>query len=421
MNGLSLRLSRQSALFAAGSVASLVGLVASSVVAARVMGTEAFSAYAALVSVIGVLGTGVAGALEQETARRATVLGSAMSLADLPVRHAGGAVGLATMLSVIPAGWQEHLFGAERTWIATLLIVVGVVGLHAAALARGLLAATGARARLGVAVGLTGVLPVLLGPGLAGVGVSPFVAFGVGTVVGGGSSVALAATALRNLATRARPTRDISSRLGELIAANLFLTANMVAVPAVLRSHVEDLSAPVVASLQIVVSLSRLSTLLVSNGVSLVVAVATRDRASRLLLLASGGAAALGLAAVVGSALLAPWLLPWVFGQGYGVAPGTAALAAASVVFLNPAYVLTGVAVARGRQRLLAVAWAGGAAVLAAVALWTGPLSASGLLVAIALSAVIPAGSLLATLRRHGPAGEDSGDGPSKDGNRRAQ
>ena len=366
------------------------------------MGTDDFSAYAAMVSVLGVLGTGVAGAMEQETSRRvATAAGGSGPLRP-PIAHSAAAAALAAVVVLLPTGWQQALF-AERAPTAAVLVVVGVLALHAAAIGRGALAGSGHRAQLGLAIALTGMLPVVLGGLLVLVGVDGFLAFGLGTVLGGGSGALVALPVLRILMRGPREgSGQAPSRLGRLVAANLFLTANMVAVPAVLRVHVDDLSASVVASLQIVVSLSRLSTLLVANAVSVVVAAVSRDHRSRTVLRYAAGATAFGVVAVLSTAVLAPVLLPLVFGPGYEVDVGLAALAAVSVVFLNPAYILTGVAVARGRDGLIAWAWAGGAVVLGMVAGWRSPPGAAAILTGIAVSAALPTmimGSGLAVAR----------------------
>jgi O-antigen/teichoic acid export membrane protein len=380
--------------------------VATSVVAARVLGTDSFSAYAAMVSVLGVLGTGVAGAVEQETARRVASAADESEALRPPLMHSLVAVVVAALVVLVPLGWQEALL-AHRAHTGQVLILLGVVGLHAAAVARGLLAGTHRRALLGLAICLTGVLPVLLGSTLAFLGVDGFLAFGIGTVVGSSSAVVVAVPALRShRGARARRADDPAVRLAGLVAGNLFLTANMVAVPAVLRVHVDDLSSGVVASLQIVVSLSRLSTLLVANGVSVVVASAARDPRGSTLRVAAAGATAFGVLAAVATAALAPVLLPLVFGSGYSIGVGLAGLGAVSVLFLNPAYVLTGVAAARGQGNLVAAAWGGGALALAVVAAWPGPTSAAGVLTGIAASAAVPAALMaVALVRPRGAAG----------------
>ena len=379
---------RQSSLFGLGSVAALAGLVANSVVAARAMGTDAFSAYAAMVSLLGVLGTGAAGAMEQETARRAA--SAARGEVRPPFAHAGAAAAIAAAIMLVPLHWQAVLFG-ERAWTAAFLVSAGVLGTHAAAIARGILAGNGQRARLGLAIALTGVLPVVLGALLLWTGIDPFLAFGIGTVVGSASSLAVAAPEFAaSISAHRSDRRESQSRLGLVIAGNLFLTANMVAVPAVLRVHVDDLTSSVVASLQIVVSLSRLSTLLVANGVSVVVALAARDPHGKTITRVCLGAAAFGGLAVVGTAVLAPVLLPLVFGPGYDVTVGTAALASLSVLFLNPAYILTGIAVARHRGELIAGGWAAGALLLALVAAWPDPPGSSAVLLGVVVSSALP-------------------------------
>jgi hypothetical protein len=221
-------------------------------------------------------------------------------------------------------------------------------------------------------------------------GVDGFLAFGLGTVVGGSSAFFVALPVALGLVARGGNESDPPARLGGLIAGNLFLTANMVAIPAVLRVHVDDLGASVVASLQIVVSLSRLTTLLVASGVSVVVAAAVRRPHGGVVLGAVVGATGLGAVAVLGSALLAPAVLPVVFGHDFGIDSGTAALAAVSAIFLNPAYVLTGLAVARDRSPLIAWGWAAGAVALAMVACWPGGLGSTAVLTGITCSAALP-------------------------------
>lgn len=399
-------LSRQSSLFALGSAVSLAGLVATSVVAARLMGTDAFSAYAAMLSILGVLGTGVAGALEQETARRAATAIDRARGARPPLALAAGASTVAALIVLLPLGWQETLFD-HRAAEASGLIILGVIGLHVAALAKGALAGEGYRARLGLAIGLTGVLPVASGTALALTGLDPFLAFGVGTVIGGSCAIAVAGPVRGAfLAPRSSFVTQSSAQMTALIAGNLLLTANMVAVPAVLRAHVDDLSTSVVASLQIVVSLSRLSTLFVANAVSVVVAAASREPRGHAVLGGTAAAAAFGCVATLGTALLAPILLPVVFGSAYSVGVGSAALASISVLFLNPAFVLTGVAVARGRNELIAWAWGCGAIVLAVVAGWPEPPGGAAVLTGIAISAALPAVIMVPGLARRRPFGQ---------------
>ena len=396
-------LRRQSAMFAIGSLASLLGLVLTSVIAARTMGPDSFSAYAAMVAVLGVLGAGVAGAMEQETARRVASRprqDDGVEFSLLPVRPAAIAAVLAATIVIIPLGWQGAMF-EHRQAIAATLIVAGIFGMHAGAIARGVLAGSGGRARLGLAVALTGLLPVIVGVGLTAAGMDAFVAFGIGVVVGAASPIAVTFPRVRRPTYARRAPEGASPRgqLGALVAGNLFLTANMVAIPAVLRVHVDDLSAQLVASLQIVVSLSRLSTLLVANTVSVVVAAVARDRGGHVVMRSTVAALAFGLLSVGGTAILAPVLLPVVFGSDYDVGVGQAALASLSVVFLNPGYILTGVAVARGRAGLIATAWAGGALLLAGVAIWQGPVEAGFVLCGIALSALVPTVTMTLGLR----------------------
>lgn len=266
----------------------------------------------------------------------------------------------------------------------------------------------GRRALLGLAIALTGSLPVLIGGLGTMAGVDPFVAFGVGAAAGGGSSALVAFPVLRRdgrAAVRGVTDPAEAAGLTGLVAGNLFLTANMVAVPAVLRLHVDDLTPAVVASLQIAVSLSRLSTLLVGNAVSVVVAAAARHRRGHLLLAGSLAAGVFGLAAALGTAAVSPVLLPSVFGAEYGIDFTFALLASLSVLFLNPGYVLTGWAVARHRTGLIAASWAGGAAVLSAVAVWPSEVTATFVLLGIALSALIPLAVLALGLhRRFSPA-----------------
>ena len=406
---LTRRPGRKSSLFVAGSVASLVGLVSTSVVAARLLGTDSFSAYAAMVSVMALLGSGVAAAMEQEAARSTAERGLASDLRPV-LRHSGLAVSAAAALALVPTGWQSALFN-EQALPASLLVAAGVVGLHAGAIGRGVLAGTDRRALLGLSIALTGSLPLAVGLLLTWLGVDGFLAFGVGTVVGAGSGAIVALPALVALVVKRTGGSQATVALGKLIAGNVFLTANMVAVPAVLRVHVDDLSASVVASLQIVVSLSRLSTLLVANTVPVVIARTVRFPRGRFALAATAGAAGFGTAAVVGTTVLAPYLLPLVFGTGFDVTFGQAALGALSVLFLNPAYVLTGVAVGRGRSGLVAWSWAAGAIVLALVAVWPSPSGISAVLMGITLSAAIPALLLLGGLTVLAPSTTDKAAG----------
>jgi O-antigen/teichoic acid export membrane protein len=170
------------------------------------------------------------------------------------------------------------------------------------------------------------------------------------------------------------PQREADQAVGRslavLVVGNLLLTANMVSIPALLRTQVDVLGPVLVASTQILISVSRVSTLIVGNIHPVVVArfAEGRDRDLRVARRIALGAAGFGALTVVAMAVLAPPLLTLLYGSAYEFTPMLALVASLPVLFLNPAYILMAVAIGRHEYVRFAVAWGFGLVVLVAVA-----------------------------------------------------
>jgi hypothetical protein len=389
-------------LVAAGLAVFLACGVLTALLGAAVLDSRDFTVFAAFSGLLGVLVYGPASSLEQESALRAGA-GEGERLRDA-MRRRMAAVWLAVALVVLlPLGWQDRLLGPSQP-VAAAALVLGAPVVLTLSVRRGLAVSVGAYRLVATSFLLAGVGTVLLPLLLPLVGVAPVTAFLVGPVVAW-----VPALLLMLRARRGRPARlavhavDVADGAGDtawIVTANLLVLVNLLAVPPLLRWHVADLSASVVADVQLLVSVSRLSTTAVLGFLPLLVARlgARRDGGASPAALAT--AAALAAMTVLACVLVGNPFLEALTGREAPLSIRTIALATLPAVLLCPALVLMGVAVARRRHGLLCGAWAGGAAVLTATAALEPRGSVEFVLAGVLLASAVPLVVLAARLGR---------------------
>ncbi len=398
-----------------GPNAVVVGLVVlfsfgtvSALLSARLLTSAEYTVFTAFSGLLGILLLSPASALEQESAVRTGGIRNPRVMRSIVVRAALIWSTVAVLLLVPAGGWQQRLLG-EHSWAAVSSLVVGTPLVLWLAVMRGHALARAdywvvARAHMLVGVGLL-VVPFCL----HGAGVPWTESFVLGTVLAWLPAAALVHGSRRS--GEVDRDRDVegptSDSNGWLLGCNLLLLTNLLAVPPLLRWHVADLGADVVADVQILTSLSRLPTSALVGFLPFLascMAATQPSRRRRTASRAAGTAMGLGLLSVLVAATFGGPLIGLLTGRTYELSLQHTVLATAPTVLLCPTIFLTATAIALGKHRLAAQAWGLGLLVLSGTACLNISHDVRGVLVGVLLSAAAPAlvlvGGLSAGTRR---------------------
>lgn len=358
---------------AAGLVVLMAGGVLAALLAARWLNPAGYTVFAAFSAVLGLLVLGPASSLEQESALYG-------SRSQLDLRSVAGRMTtraamvwlLATIIVLTPvADWQQRLWG-DASLLARTLIVLSVPPIFTLAITRGIAAALGAHRVVGGVYAVAGLGLVGFPPVLHLLGLSRLSAFLVGAVVAWLPPLLVLTFATRGHSRASPPAAGVGERhprsaTAWIVFGNLLVLGNLLAVPAVLRWHVGQLDVALVADVQLLVSISRLSTTVVLGFLPLAIARLAspsdhRDRDIRRLILI---ALSIGTGAVVACAMLGAVFIALLTGRPASVETGDIVLATLPVMALCPAIVLTGLAISRGRHLRVLLSWGLGLLTLA--------------------------------------------------------
>lgn len=373
--------------------------VVTTLLAANRLDARGYTVFAAFSGVLGILVLAPAAALEQDAALRAQGGGDRPFQVVRQLAPWGLVVWVFTAVVLVAPvrGWQARLLG-DAELLVLVLLVAAAPGLLVFSVLRGHTVGRGRYGLLTVVHAVTGVGLVAVPLLLRAAQLDWLTAFLVGAALGYGPALLLLLLVLRrpparasggDAALRARSRRG--SATSWVVAGNALLIGNLLAAPVVLRWHVTDVGAEVTASVQLLVSVSRLATTAVAGFLPLVVALAAarssgRSTAGRILALATLA----GALAVVGSAVLGPWVVRLLTGRQDGLDLLTVLLATAPVLALCPAVVLLGLALAAGRHLLTCAAWAGGLLVLFGTVVLDPGGDVRRVLLGILLAALLP-------------------------------
>ena len=359
----------------AGSGATLLGIVVSGVsgfgslaIATRTVGGDARAALAAAWTLVFLVGPAVFFPLEQALAGR--LLGSGVG-ARRVVLVAGSAVVSLTVLGagLAPLYLDDLLDGRVGLLLAVLASLAGYAAQH---VLRAVLVARRSFGRYAFVLGLDGFLR------LAGCAVAALAgARSPETYVWVVGLAPLAATVAcgRGVDRRVSGVGGLGADAARLLAASLCANVVLGAGPAVLKVLVDDPA--LVASYLVMVSLTRIPLLL---GQALLapllagLAGAVPADYRRMLRGAVGAVLGVGAATTVAFALVAPAVVPVLFGADNDrLGAGPAAVLAGCAVLFLVGQLLTQALVARGRTGVAAWGWAAALAVGAAtLAVWPG-------------------------------------------------
>jgi hypothetical protein len=343
----------------------LVGGILTALLAARLLPPVDYTIYASFASVWGIAILATAGALEQESSMRGTSGQRTRTLFAAMLKK-GTVVWLsASAILAIPAlGWQERLLGGQwHRWVA--LAVVGGLLVVTSAILRGIGTGRGRYGLVGASNAATGVAMLAAPLLLIGLGTPPLDSFLLGAVgawIAGLLVLVVAAKAGQLRAVSASAPASQQRRMtGWMVAGNLLMTASVLAVPSVLRWHVESIGADLVADVQLLVTISRLASTVVLGLLPVMIATMT-SRPVRVTGLATARIwllVAVGVAIVAASVLVAIGipLIGWLTGRATAVTLLVVVAATIPVVLLAPAIVLMALSASRGRYGLIVCAW----------------------------------------------------------------
>ena len=386
--------------------------VFTALLAARILQPLDYTIYASFSSLWGIALLASAGAFEQESSLRATG-GKPTSRLFRDMAQRGAVVWLVTcaVLCVPVLGWQDRLLGDDwPRWIA--LAGAGGLMVYAAAILRGIGTGRGRFGTVGASNAATGVAMPALPLTLIALGSPPIAAFLAGAVGAWGAGLLVLVLAASRGAFSLRGVESDGasgphSRItGWMVGGNLLMTASVLAVPSVLRWHVADIGAEVVAEAQLLVNISRLASTLVL-GLLPVMMASMRSRPDRFVGFTAAKpwlvvAVGVGFVAVAVLAAVGVPLVGWITGRPPSVELRVALAAAGPVLLLAPAVVLMALAAARGRYLLIVLAWAASLAALGgAVVIDPG----GGIFVVlgwVGLSTLLPLGVFLVGLSQGG-------------------
>lgn len=392
-----------------GLAAFLVGGVLTALLAARLLPSSSYTVYAAFSGLLGVLVLGPASSLEQDAALQGARVGGTRAQRAMLRRVAAVSAVVALVVLVPVADWQERLLGQQR-WLGVALVAGGAPFVLLLAVQRGLGSAAHRYRLVGTMHLLAGTAMLALPLVLYAGGLALVDSFLVGTVLAWAPPLLLAlarpsAPELQQ-GPREQPVREQAGRAGTgwLVAANLLVLANLLAVPPLLRWHVGDLGPTRVADVQLLVSISRLATTAVLGFLPLLLGRWAAPGHGRRLPYRSAAAAVLfGLVAVGGAALLGRPFVAALTGRDAAFGLTENLLATTPVLLLCPALVLMGAALAADRRALVVGAWGAGLACLLLPLSLDPGRSAAVVLGGVLLAAAVPPAVLLVGLTRPRP------------------
>jgi hypothetical protein len=365
-------------LVTAGLAVFLVGGILNALLAARILSSSDYTIYAAYISLLGIVVLGPAGSLEQESALRfSRPSGSTRKMLAKMLVRAGVICLVVAVLLVAPVGgWQHRLLGAS-TVFGVACLVTGAPVVAVAAIGRGFLTVHRSYTAVGIVNAAIGVAMLILPPTLHEVGVGWLSAFLSGASLAWLPALVIVLLRVRPAARRAamlppyEGTAYSSGMTAWLLAANLLMIASLLAVPVVLRWHVEGLGAAPVAAAQLLVSLSRLAPTVVLGLLPLVVSQLSTGQGPerrRVAVRWFALATAMGGGAVIGLAIVGTRVVSWITGSSSGLSPGVAVVATLPALTLCPAVVAMALAMTRKNWSVVVAAWALSLAALVAVA-----------------------------------------------------
>lgn len=375
--------------------------VAAALFAARLLTSAEYTVFAAFSGILGILVLGPASSLEQNSVirrgSRAAVLRSmAMKALILWV--------LVTVILLVPlTAWQQRLLGAW-TDIAVRALIICTPVIFALAVLRGL---TIGRRRY-ITVALThvaaGLGTLLLPLSLYRLGLPALTSFVLGTAFAWVPAlvlITLAQSRSSECADAAAGPR-MEGNTTWLVIANFALLAHLLAVPPLLRWHVDAIGADLAADLQLLVSMSRLSTTLVLASLPLMLSGLRASTRSVLGvdLRALTLTASLGGLAVLVSVAFGSELLALLTERETSASPFVILLATLPAVALCPAVGLMAVALVRRQYGLVSLAWCSGLVILGGTVTIDARAGVTAVLSGVLLAAAMPPLVLVFGLRR---------------------
>ena len=412
----------------AGSGLLVLGVSASVflVVSARMVGPVAFTGVAVLWTLVYTVGIGVFLPFEQELSRATSVrLARGEGARALLVRSSQVALavfaGLALLVVAVMLVPPLREVLLDDSWWYAAGLLVAVAGLGLQYLQRGSFSATGDFVGYGAQQGAEGVVRTSACLVLAAAGVDDPRAYVAVLALSPHVSVVVLAGRFRRAAGRPGPParwREMRGRFGWLLVATLGsqALANLAAPAVRVLSSPREVEAA--GNFLSALTIARIPLLLFAAVQAALLPRLVRAREAgdprefghqlRVVLLAT---AAVGLAGVVGVALLGPWVLRLLFGPEFGLPRGDLVLLALSAGVLMLGLALQSAVVALDDHRWSALSWVGGVVVLL-----LGFTVPAPVLLRVELALVVGALAVVALLgaavRRHlsGPwASSDSG------------
>lgn len=362
-----------------GLIANGVGAYAFTVLAARGLGQERFSALAVLWAAVFLAAPGLFLPLEQEVSRTVAARRARGEGASAVVRQAGiiGAILLVVVvagtLAALPAVYDLFFDEQVLLLVGFLLALVGYCGAH---LVRGLLAGEGRFDGYAAYFAAEGVLRIAIGVAFLVIGVSTAGPYGLTVGIVPFVAVAVALSRQRNLVTEGPPSRtgEITASLGALLSGSLLtalllnagpLAIELLATPEESAEAGRFLAGLLIARIPLflfqAVQASLLPKLaLLAGGQHW----ADFRAALRKLLIAVGG---LGVVATLTAWSIGPAVVRLTFGERFALGNRDLALLALFSAVFMVAVTLGQTLIALSAPARMALGWAAGVAVFAAV------------------------------------------------------
>lgn len=373
----------------------LVGGVLAALLAARILGPDDYTVFAAFISLWGVAILAPGGAFEQESTVRAVGRQeSTRGIARAMGIRSGVLWVLVAVLLMAPLGWQPRLLGNSWQWWVGAIVIGGAI-VFATAIGRGIATGRGHYAVVGGASAITGLAMVVVPLALLRLGQPALTSFLVGAVVAWIAGLVVVAFAGLTRRLRLFDTiagDPVTGGTALLVAGNLLMTASVLAVPSVLRWHVGTIGAELTADVQLVVSLSRLASTVVLGLVPIMIATMSgmqgrRHVSTQTWLVVATGFAALSVATLT---LIGAPAVSWLTGRATDMDLGLIVAATGPVILLAPAVVLMALATLRHRFGVIILAWLASLVALIAGAIADPTADVMSVLAWIATSALLP-------------------------------
>ncbi|ROR92409.1 lipopolysaccharide biosynthesis protein [Nocardioides aurantiacus] len=401
----------------AGSGLLVLGISASVflVVTARMVGPVAFTGVAVLWTLVYTVGIGVFLPFEQELSRAASVrlargegAGALLRLSALVALGVLAALVVLVVAAMLVPAVRDPLLDGSWAYAAGLLVAVAGLGLQY--LQRGSFSATGDFVGYGAQQGVEGVVRTVACLVLAAAGVDdPRAYVAVLALSPHVSVVALAGRLRRTTGTAGGPAHwhELRGRFGWLLVATLGsqALANLAAPAVRVLSSPREVEAA--GNFLSALTIARIPLLLFAavQAALLPRLVRAREAGDRRefgqqLRVVLAATAAVGLAGVLGVAVLGPWVLRLLFGPAFGLPRSDLVLLALSAGVLMLGLALQSAVVALDDHRGSALAWVAGVAVFLAVLVVPAPV-----LLRVELALVVGSVAVVALLgtavRRH--------------------